>query len=320
MASGEYVVNVDGDDWIEKDYLEKFARSFQHGEPDIIYNTRYYKDYDNHSDLINVDLLEQKEMYRIYTGEYGFLKCEECNAIYGLWLICVKRKLYVQVQNSIDDRVIHCEDVSCIMRLMARTDKVIFIDGGGYHYVQRNDSLTHAERKFTDIVLWDTLSYLEKIGIPRNSGFQNVITGMCGIIKLSTEFGLLQDKVYDYLFPFRDVKKGSKVVVYGAGSLGKLIIRHILESKQYHLVAWVDSNERSEIDGIMIKPVDNVLNMKYDKIIIATVKKRLMDDMCNVLKKLGICENEIALLDYGLLTTLIEINGELSVLVEKTEC
>ena len=53
---------------------------------------------------------------------------------------------------------------------------------------------------------------------------------------------------------------------------------------------------------------------------IATVKKRLMDDMCNVLKKLGICENEIALLDYGLLTTLIEINGELSVLVEKTEC
>ena len=45
-----------------------------------------------------------------------------------------------------------------------------------------------------------------------------------------------------------------------------------------------------------------------------------MDDMCNVLKKLRICENEIALLDYGLLTTLIEINGELSVLVEKTEC
>ncbi len=81
--------------------------------------------------------------------------------------------------------------------------------------MQRNDSLTHAERKFTDIVLWDTLSYLEKIGIPRNSGFQNVITGMCGIIKLSTEFGLLQDKVYDYLFPFRDVKKAAKLWFMG---------------------------------------------------------------------------------------------------------
>ena len=306
VASGDYVVNVDGDDWVEKDYFENFARAFHRYDPDIIYSTKHYKDYYNHSDVIKVDLLDQKEMYRIYSGEYGFLKCEESNVTYGLWLVCVKRNLYVQVQNSIDDNIVQCEDVSCIVRLMARTDKVLFINEGGYHYVQRKNSLMHTKRKFMDIVLWDTLHDLERLGISKSCGFQNVVTGMCGIIKLSTEFGQLQKKEYDYLFPYRNVKKGSSVVVYGAGSLGKLIIGHILESKQFYLAAWVDSNERSEISGIEIKPVDHLLGIKYDKIIIATVKKRLMYEMCSPLETLGICKNEISMLDYELLNTLIE--------------
>lgn len=306
VASGDYVVNVDGDDWVEKDYFENFAKAISPYEPDIIYSTKHYKDYYNHSDIIKVNLLDQKEMYRIYSGEYGFQKCEECNVAYGLWLVCVKRELYVQVQSSINDNIIDCEDVSCIMRLMAKTDKVHFIDEGGYHYVQRSDSLTHNKRKFTDIVLQDTLNYLNQLGISQNCGFQNVIAGMYGIMKLSTEFGQLQKTEYDYLFPYCDVKKGSNVVVYGAGSLGKLIIGYILESKQYRLAAWVDSKEQSKIDGIDIEPVDKILGMKYDKIIVATVKKRLMNEMCSTLETLGICKNEISLLDYGLLNTLIE--------------
>lgn len=305
-ASGDYVINVDGDDWVEKDYFENFVRGISSHEPDIIYSTKHYKDYYNHSDIIKVNMLDQKEMYRIYSGEYGFLKCEESNVTYGLWLVCVKRKLYVQVQNSIDDNIVDCEDVSCIIRLMARTDKVLFIDEGGYHYVQRSDSITHNKRKFSDIVLHDTLNYLDQVGISRNRGFQNVIAGMYGIMKLSTEFGQFQKIEYDYLFPFSDVKKGSNVVVYGAGSLGKLIIEHILDSKQYSLVSWVDTNEKTEIHGIKIEPVNKLLTIKYDKIIIATVKRRLMNEMCSTLEALGIHKNEISLLDYGLLNALIE--------------
>lgn len=305
-ASGDYVINVDGDDWVEKDYFENFVRGILSHEPDIIYSTKHYKDYYNHSDIIKVNMLDQKEMYRIYSGEYGFLKCEESNVTYGLWLVCVKRKLYVQVQNSIDDNIVDCEDVSCIIRLMARTDKVLFIDEGGYHYVQRSDSITHNKRKFSDIVLHDTLNYLDQVGISRNCGFQNVIAGMYGIMKLSTEFGQFQKIEYDYLFPFSDVKKGSNVVVYGAGSLGKLIIEHILDTKQYSLVSWVDTNEKTEIHGIKIEPVNKLLTIKYDKIIIATVKRRLMNEMCSTLEALGIHKNEISLLDYGLLNALIE--------------
>ena len=305
-ASGDYVVNVDGDDWVEEEYFENFARALHSYKPDIVYSTKHYKDYNNHSDIIKVNLLDQKEMYRIYSGAYGFPRCEESNVTYGLWLVCVERRLYVQIQNSVNDRIIHCEDVSCIMRLMARTDRVHFIDEGGYHYVQRNDSLTHTKRRFTDIVLWDTLNDLEQLGISPNSGFQKVITGMCGIIKLSTESGRLQKKEYNYLFPYSDVKKGSSLVVYGAGSLGKQIIGYILESKEYCLMAWVDAKEQSEINGIGIKPVESILGMRYDKIIVATVKKHLMDDMCSTLEALGICKQEISTLDYDLLSTLME--------------
>ena len=71
-------------------------------------------------------------------------------------------------------------------------------------------------------------------------------------------------------------------------------------------MSWVDTNEKTEIHGIKIEPVNKLLTIKYDKIIIATVKRRLMNEMCSTLEALGIHKNEISLLDYGLLNALIE--------------
>ena len=88
-ASGDYVINVDGDDWVEKDYFENFVRGILSHEPDIIYSTKHYKDYYNHSDIIKVNMLDQKEMYRIYSGEYGFLKCEESNVRFKIQLMII---------------------------------------------------------------------------------------------------------------------------------------------------------------------------------------------------------------------------------------
>ena len=82
LATGEYVMNVDADDWIEPDAVEKLVAEALRTGADLVY-CDFWKEYGAHSKLdhekhYSVET-KDKWMNRLYNdGAYGFVWCKFC--------------------------------------------------------------------------------------------------------------------------------------------------------------------------------------------------------------------------------------------------
>lgn len=100
-----------------------------------------------------------------------------------------------------------------------------------------------------------------------------------------------------YLFPFSLVPKNSRIILYGAGNVGKdfyLQLRMIAKSECYcEIVAWVDR----AFSIYQMKPpfdyVENILNHSFDYVVIAVRNPQTAQDIKNDLKEQGVPESKI---------------------------
>ena len=82
VASGEYILHVDADDWIEPDTVEKLVAEALRTGADLVY-CDFWKEYGNRSKLDHERLYtaETKDrwMKRLYNdGAYGYVWCKFC--------------------------------------------------------------------------------------------------------------------------------------------------------------------------------------------------------------------------------------------------
>lgn len=93
-------------------------------------------------------------------------------------------------------------------------------------------------------------------------------------------------------FPYDKIDKGSKVVIYGAGQIGKAIVSGLRKNDYCQMVSWIDSNVCNE----EIKKPICIADMSpedYDYIVIATVQSEYAKEMEDELSKLGIPKERI---------------------------
>jgi glycosyltransferase involved in cell wall biosynthesis len=83
-----------------------------------------------------------------------------------------------------------------------------------------------------------------------------------------------------------DMEEGASVVIYGAGEFGRKLFSKILEEKLFPITAWVDRNY-SEI-GFPIQPVDTILKVPYDYILVAMRHERVYTSIRNDLIAMGV--------------------------------
>lgn len=132
-AIGDYVALIDGDDYIDKDYLLNLVTRAEETDADIVSEGMRY-DFSNGSyrietfgDIISegIDKFKDYDKQRIV-----FLN----NKI-------VRRSLYNLVKYS-DKR--YCEDTPVILPLLYYANKVAYVNEANYHYVQHDESLCHS--------------------------------------------------------------------------------------------------------------------------------------------------------------------------------
>lgn len=301
-VTGDYVLNIDGDDWIEEDYVEGFAIRINRSQEDMICAIGYYKDYENHSvvycsdryrdkDIQSDDI--QKELLDNIKGKNGYLADIE----YSLWLECIKTNLYVPIQNTIDNRISYNEDAACVVRCLSKTDKVGFIRNIGYHYCVRSTSIVYSTSSVhmnaIKLAFESTTQYIE--GAKEQKSLQNILEGVYVRARLNCDFlGMQEDK--NYLAPFKKITLGSKVVVYGMGAFGKKMVSYIRSNDKFCLVAWTDSklklHEQISKKCEIIVPED-INNVDYDYVVIASIKSVFIDQIKKRLISLGIPEEKI---------------------------
>ena len=85
--------------------------------------------------------------------------------------------------------------------------------------------------------------------------------------------------------------------------MGCHIIWALDRNKDYQIVLWVDQNEkRPSILNYKINPIDNILQVDYDFVVIAIMHESIALEIKELLLNMGIQEKKIAMMDPNVIS------------------
>ncbi len=96
-----------------------------------------------------------------------------------------------------------------------------------------------------------------------------------------------------WTFPTNKISMHSKIVLYGAGKVGRSLKYQNDENHFCSIVLWVDKQPNME-DNIF--PIQNIVDVEFDKILIALSREEVVADVRNALIEFGIPEGKIVTL------------------------
>ncbi len=289
-AKGDYIGHIDGDDWVEATYFETLVEASNKGQVDVVIDG--FKE--DHGDC------SFKRKHHLFCGVYDSEKIKR--QIYpklfrvdgdgfrflyhSQWGKLIRKELAIRNQLLVDDRAVGQEDALCIYPVLLEADTVCIIDNCLYHYVLYPDSLntgaTNCSKyfeyvKYAYFQLRDRLKpYCEKdqqllLNLEQYISYE-IINGI-------NKYGCV--KSYYYLFPYELIEQRSKIILYGAGCVGRNFYKQLMRNKYCDIVLWVDRRlEDIDVSYANIEDPAKIVDMKgYDYIIVAVDNKLVADDI-----------------------------------------
>lgn len=137
-STGDFIMLLDADDWLNKDYIEHLVDKQKETGADIVGGgiTYCYEDIDKF----------KTETFGTTVSE-GFQKFMDYN---DGKIVFLSNKI---VRSTMYDTVEYCdrryvEDTPVIMKLLYNANKVAYVNEAGYNYLQRNTSLCHVSSRW----------------------------------------------------------------------------------------------------------------------------------------------------------------------------
>lgn len=134
QATGEYLIFIDSDDYIEKDLLKKIDNSLKNN-PDVV----RYQIKEVYENEINEQKFNEKS-FNNETGEEAFKLISKYHFVENAWCYAIKRKYYQKEKFSFKPGTIH-EDFGLIPLVIIKAKTVNSISYIGYNYLQRTNSI-----------------------------------------------------------------------------------------------------------------------------------------------------------------------------------
>ncbi len=296
-ASGEIITFVDGDDWIESDMYEHMVAAYAKEKPEMVTSRLTYEwkdkkkiDFDSvmegvyERESIQQDILP-RAAYDLKAGAQG-ITASVCNKLF--YHAALKK-----VIKNIDPKITIGEDGIIVYLLIAQADKIVIINRSWYHYVQHDNSMlrTYSVDTFEKLYRLKNcfMEEYKKIGLENKMKAQvDYYVKSCIRPAIESLYGFDLREI-TYLFPYEDVPKNSRIILYGAGKVGRSYWK-CLQSEDYaELAGWVDKNYMKLREfGLPTEPLEEALSKEFDFIIIAINDEAAAEEVKNVLLGYGI--------------------------------
>lgn len=298
----KYVTFIDGDDFIDLNTYEALADSLDEDVDIVAFGIiRYFN-----------QKKQQKEFSLISAGKYLRKEIEQLiipNMIwnleekkYGLEpSLCtkiIKRALLIDNLENIKSLGIHYgEDMALIYPVIKRARTFTILDECFYYYRQRNPGELPAYIRDEEFLnkLYKLYSFLMVHFADQKECVKQIDYFYIYAVALRQRVYGDESNNDKYLFPFWEVHKNSRIVLYGAGSVGQTYYNQLMRSKYYKISAWIDKNFEvyrkagmTNIDSIQV-----LSSVEYDYIVIAVFSPQMAEDIRNDLIEKGIAERKI---------------------------
>lgn len=151
-ATGEYVITIDSDDYIDKSAIETFVNVAKQTNADII-RQNYYEVYDDHSKKIYNLPFKSKDELVSNTIKSGVPSIE------SLWKLFIKRSIFTDY-DIVFPKINYCEDWVLSIELFYFANTVVDIDNAFYYYrIMNSGSICHNRPYEDEYIANDTIRH-----------------------------------------------------------------------------------------------------------------------------------------------------------------
>lgn len=306
LSHGEYITFVDADDWIDSDmYMRMFEGGVQYGvDMAITGNTREFPNGILFEEKINIEegIYQREEIQKkIWPLISDTSKFFVWGISLTLWRYIYKREIIFDNLLLVDDGIKIGEDIAIVLPCYFTINSLAVISGCFYHYRQHKNSIKRMAKREEYLSSKVSLEYLLKRAKEAQMSIimEKRIVYLTFFQILTSSYMLFIDEKSGVLEPYH-IKKGSKVIIYGAGIVGEEILTRIQEKKFCEIILWVDSN--AEAYGERVNHPDAINKVSYDYIILAVANQDIREQIKKDLVHSGVDGRTIADIDKEFFT------------------
>lgn len=301
-AKGDVVVFVDGDDWLEPDWIANLYDLMRNHNADMVI-AGFKKDLNGsvktYTNAIEPGVYERGEIENkiiprmMYSGRFF-----ECGIYTYLWNKMFRKNIVKPNQLRVKDEIFMGEDAACVYPSILQANKIVITEMVDYHYCIRPNSIVRKKVDMNDIKKLEIFyKYLRDIFSDHK--FKDILLGQlfyfyAGFITLMSECLILEYPVLPKTYPFGHIEEGSKVAIYSAGAFGIRIHRQFINKTALEIEGWVDPYYHKYAEmNMTVDSVDMLKEKKVDYVIIASIDAGFVEDSIGILKQSGIDADRI---------------------------
>ena len=238
------------------------------------------------NNMIKTGVYEGADLEKLYTKMMFDISSCLPGVIQSLCTKILKKDIYLECTDGLDNRITLGDDAIVVYSYLLKSHKIYIDNTPMYNYRTNLDSMCHSSDPDAFIKLKLFYDHMKKIIEPygESYGLQNQLRNyMVHLIEIQmmNNFDILYGR--RYYMPIKSIK-GTKVVVYGAGRVGKNLIQQVIEQGA-EIVAWLDKNKAgTTLQGMDVEKPERVIDLEYDYCIIAVANEDKVEEIKNEMR------------------------------------
>jgi len=297
-ANGEYVTFMDSDDWLSEDTYEILMQTAVNKKCDIVsfggYITYDGMKYCTYQDATVFGIFEKGKNLDTFLSKMLYDEEKKTRGIVpALWCKVIKKAIITQAMQDIDENIVVGGDASAFYPCCLLAEKICVIDEYKNYYRTRSGSVCHSYNTSYFDKVYVLYKYLMNIFQKEDEKYKLVMqlrkyiwVFLGGQIKQLYDIWALYDIKTVYLFPYKQVEKNCKIILYGAGKVGQSYNEQISKNGYCEIVAWADK-ENCKNNNELIAP-EQIAELDFSKIVIAIKDRVRAEEIMSELMALGI--------------------------------
>lgn len=293
-ASGKYIGYVDSDDWIEPYMYERLYSYAVKYQADLVCSG-YYREgsyvsehYDNVPEGIyaadKMEFLREKAIFDLEKKDVG---------IRGpLWCKLFLAQKFREVQMRIPEDISIAEDKVCVLSFLLSCSRVYITREAFYHYMIHQESMAHAAD--SRYLLRVNAVYRFLRSLYADSAFTETMRLQAELYitellykGINSRLGFLNENLL-WIDPgwMEKLPDHSRVLLYGAGALGRKYYRQIRHCENLHFAGCIDYGYRTMKEDLFeVRNPEEWKGLQFDVIVITLknvpqaqkVRRRLLE-------------------------------------------
>jgi glycosyltransferase involved in cell wall biosynthesis len=279
IATGEYILNVDGDDWLVDDCVENLISTAVTSNADVVL-AGFFREFIG--SYVSV-------LPKLPEGDFNSLAIDKQilpSLIFNLkdfshgvttysWGKLFRRSIYNEIQMSVPNEITIGEDAMVTYPMLCSSNTVSVTHKNVYFYRQRSDSMLKSaygnSRNELSRIAYMVDHLRHKLMSITDYNFSDQLS--CYRLIVSSErtgLGLCIDDIDTRLINIDNIDRNARIALYNSGTFGQNVFQ-LIERSGRQVVAWFDEDHVQSVDtGLSVSPVNKIGSVEFDLLIICT--------------------------------------------------